>query len=133
YGCGQNFSELWQAERLLELPELEARDDEHPDLLGWTIPTRASRLGALRTSFDENGFAIEGSPTANQPSDSTAEEKASSASEPKRPIPFVFRRSGTGCVAASAANQPFPGQQAEWSWIFNAVSQRHWQRFKRNG
>jgi hypothetical protein len=132
YGCGQKPDERRALEKLLALPQLESTDEKRPELLGWSMPTRDSRLGGLRTTFDENGDAVAGFSIGGQPPDPDTRKSAAS-SEDEYPPPFAFRPASLGCVVAVAAHQPFPGNRAQWSWIFNEAGESHWQWFKRNG
>jgi len=45
----------------------------------------------------------------------------------------VMRRAGTGCIAAIGSDQPFPGDDRDWVWLFNAVPDNHWKWFRREG
>jgi hypothetical protein len=102
YGCGKNFAQLPDLERLLELPPLMGDDKSPSALRGWTAPTLESRTGPLQTPLDETADAVP-IPPPGQASDGDAlrpaaqsEGRMSPASLPQGPLPFVFRRAATG-------------------------------------
>src|SRR5262245_5286031 len=132
YGCGDNFGELRALEKLLELPQLDSNDNEHPELLGWTVPTLAERQAGLQTRFDENGDVVASFPVDDQALDAS-KPTSNDPNKAQYPPSFVLRRANLGCVVAITASQPFPGNRTDWSWIFRAAGESHWQWFKRNG
>jgi hypothetical protein len=122
YGVGDKFGRLDEVEKLLELTPLEA-DEDLLDLRGWTLPDPQLSIGRLRTPFD--------------PGDGTAipEEDGGPRTIDKGPphaSPFVLRPAATGRVVAVAAEAPFSGNRADWSWAFNCVED-HWKWFRRTG
>ncbi|MCI0359444.1 MAG: hypothetical protein L0211_13285 [Planctomycetaceae bacterium] len=51
---------------------------------------------------------------------------------PAKP-PFVTRPAGLGVVVGIATDNPFPGKDTDWIWIFNSVPRSHWMWYQRNG
>jgi hypothetical protein len=130
YGCGQNFAKLKELEQELELAPLETAQ-EGP-LLGWKIPAWKDRIGRPRTQFDEvlDPAAAARRTRTVEPTD--VNEGLASVDSGDMP-PFVFRTAGLGCVVAIAAENPFPGTRADWSWIYNSVPEAHSKWMKRTG
>jgi hypothetical protein len=58
-----------------------------------------------------------------------------SSVRPKPPAnpPFVHRALGQAQIVAVAAENPFPGTDYQWSWIFNALPSRNWLWYQRHG
>jgi hypothetical protein len=142
YGAGNNFSRLPELEKLLELRPLLSSNGASAPFRNWTAPLPDQNTGALLFPFDDEQDATpinEGSPQGALPAareqKTPSDEKSATATDSRAsaPPPFVFRPAGLGCLVAIAAEQPFPGRQQDWAWIFNAVPENHWKWFRRTG
>jgi hypothetical protein len=129
-GVGQEYEHLANLEKLLDLPPLPKHHASTGELRYWTAPDKQDDKGELRTPFDETGQVV--SPAIL----SYEEAKANSSRAPQPQLdspPFVFRRAKLGCVVAVASDKPFPGQQKDWSWVFDSIPDSHWKWFRRTG
>jgi hypothetical protein len=138
YGAGEGFSQLSEIEKQLGLRSLAATATS-PALRGWQAPALSSRTGKLRTPFDDGFDAM---PVSEEEAklaaelDDTANELEKLADLEQQGLyapPFAFRDAALGKVMAIAAENPFPGNAAEWTWIFNSAGDNHWQWFRRTG
>jgi len=145
YGVGNDFEQLTAAEKLLALPPLAPETNRPAGPDNWTLPDRKFKRADLLTPFSPDYgvnarrmSSLRGRKRVTVVRDkeldveSTA-EKDDKASKSSGPPPFVFRRAGMGCVAAIASDQPFPGKNTDWIWLFNAVPDNHWKWFRREG
>jgi hypothetical protein len=138
YGVGDGFERLAELERLLELPRLPLAAAEPAEYRGWSIPREEDNHGTLDISWNTvtgGSGAVREWPlperdTAQDTSQGTANQGASpSLSKP----PFLKRSALLGCVVAIGSDNPFPGADKEWIWIFNSVNDTHWRWYQRNG
>jgi hypothetical protein len=138
YDVGADFERLAELEKLLALPALPADDDAARR--GWTPADNSRHLPTLEMlnnpyvqqnmpTYGPYGYAVK---TATvDPLDSlTNDTKPLPA--PEEP-PFLLRPCGMGTLVAISADQPFPGSEDDWKWIFNCVPRNHWLWFQRNG
>ncbi|HYW78375.1 MAG TPA: hypothetical protein VE890_02325, partial [Thermoguttaceae bacterium] len=162
YGTGEQWERLEQLDGLAGLPSMppeEQPDKTDPDTSstgerslpvenesstpGWRFPpkrffnwnrrgsTSSTSHGQFRvsTQVDQQGVGTvrtEGKPTNaddNLPSQFRQFEKPH----------FVLRDYGLGQIVAMAADDPFPGTQDEWSWVFGAVGMERCLWYQRNG
>jgi hypothetical protein len=141
YDVGTNFERLAELEKLLQLPPL-LTDDSQPEQRGWTAPDMNIKQHELLSAWEQMDYDVVGpypgnavrsklrtKPTSPSPPPLPAAQPASPPGKP----PFLFRRAGTGCVVAIAAENPFPGKQTDWILLLNAVPDSHWKWFRRTG
>jgi hypothetical protein len=144
YGVGSDFEHLEELEGLLQLARLPESADQPPGYRGWTVPREGDNDGNLKTPGDEPGRpwprgagarisrsrpALRERPTSTDDGAAATANAAQSAVKP----PFVLRPAHLGCVVAIGSDNPFPGQEKDWIWIFNSVSDSHWRWYQRNG
>jgi len=124
YGVGEHFEQLAKLEKLFRLPRLATLDNDDDYACGWTIPSPGSYVAAVQSpQFDV--------PQDVDPLDLPA--TATAQPEPPSPAPFIYRRVGTGCLAAMSPANPFPGKPLDWNWFFKAIPENHWKWSKRTG
>jgi hypothetical protein len=130
YGVGEDYSRLAELERLLELPKLAVQEGSAEHLSGWDSPVSGQNTGALQTPFDDfDATAVDDSAAV---ANVTIPRTGLQSDWPGKP-PFLHRTASLGCVVAIAAENPFPGKQADWAWLFNSAPEQHWKWFRRAG
>jgi hypothetical protein len=141
YGVGGEFERLAEIEKHLALPPLPADPDEPETYRGWT-PADAKRYSKNLNFTADNlpsrlgvaygpmqGYAATSS--IDTP-DATTSNNSNLLPAPTKP-PFLSRAAGLGRVVAISTNEPFPGKETDWIWIFNCVPNNQWSWYQRNG
>jgi hypothetical protein len=143
-GVGSDFAGLAEIEQLLALPPLEAASGgEIPR--GWTPPPAAAHTAILQSQIEdfEETSQLQLQPMRGgyryvnpvPPQGNAAYrrgQKPDTLAAPAQP-PFAVRPIGLGVVAGMATDNPFPGQDSDWIWLFNSIPRRHWTWYQRNG
>lgn len=128
YGAGDDYSRLAALEQRLQLPPLPVASAGLANLRGWEVPGVSHNIGKLHSPFDDhNDLAEDPADPANQSANSPPSSDWSGTP------PFVHRPAGLGRVVAIASENPFPGKQSDWAWLFNSVPENHWKWFRRTG
>lgn len=65
--------------------------------------------------------------------DPDSDGSTSSLTPPTDSTPFVWRPVECGRVVAISAENPFPGNAADWAWLFNSLDERDWMWYRRHG
>ncbi len=145
HGVGSDFAGLAEIEKLLALPPLEGDEAGEAQFRGWnpappewhTRVMQAQIEDFEETSlmqFQQNSIPyryVNPVPPVGDPS-YTRGKKSAVLSMPATP-PFAVRPIGLGVIVGVAADNPFPGQDTDWIWIFNTVPRSHWRWHERNG
>ena len=137
-GAGKNFARLPHIERLLDLPALSAGEASPQKDHGWRLPTLDG--GGEPDLYPE----ISGLPKSSRANRKTrllyGPLQVGQSTVERTDMPtlddsfFLWRAAGQGCVVAIADDsQPFPGNEADWNWIFSTVPDNHWRWAQRNG
>ncbi|NQU24619.1 MAG: hypothetical protein HQ567_25330 [Candidatus Nealsonbacteria bacterium] len=135
YGLGDNWQGMAQLERLLGLPS-GLGEDGLPSANFWQPPdpSRCGRVAGreLMSQYDGYGNRVA------QPYEPTMPPR-----ERPRTVPageadvdgakFLLRRYDFGLVAALAAKDPFPGEQADWAHLLDSVGSDRWAWYRRHG
>ena len=138
YGAGDEFERLAEIEKHLALPPLPADPEESEAYRGWTLPDGNRYYMPLQTSWDNlrNPYGqVYGQPYMTgsyDPPAATTPSQTGRRAPPTKP-PFLRRSAGLGSVVAIATDQPFPGTDTDWIWIFNCVPSNQWSWYQRNG
>ena len=137
YGTGGEFERLAEIEKHLDLTPLPPDPEESETYRGWMLPDASRYDQPLQTSWDNlrNPYRPYGQVYA-QPSMSGSIDPAPKATGRRAPPtkpPFLRRSAGLGSVVAIASDQPFPGTDTDWIWIFNCVPSNQWSWYQRNG
>jgi hypothetical protein len=138
-GVGNDFAGLAQIDRLLNLPPLPV-DPDRPGFSGWQPADNEDHVDALRSDLEdaEDSMRAVRSPYGqafvrpnNQPRRNfTLDDKPLKAPDQ---VPFAQRPMGLGVIVGIAKEKPFPGEEADWKWIFNSVPRNHWMWYQRHG
>jgi hypothetical protein len=141
-GVGEDFAGLAEVERLLELPRLPSDPNSDERFRGWTPADNDRHRPRITTEIDEldqtNQYApypgVRIARPAISPGIATDRTEPDGAvlPAPETP-PFAMRSIGLGRLVAIAADEPFPGDESDWVWIFNSVPRHHWMWYQRNG
>lgn len=130
YGVGQDFERLSQLAELLEMePALPSADD---NLMGWNKPNPSNYRQEIKTLENLNGSVNWWQQQANMQRQAIQGGTVITPKPPKT-LPFVYRPVGQGQVVAIAAEDPFPGTEHDWGWIFNTIPSRNWLWYQRHG
>jgi hypothetical protein len=123
YGVGDDWHGLAALEPLLACPA-SAEQAQAPDR-GWQQPPRELFDKPLPLVGANNGlvYGAAGNPL-NPP------KKTPTAPQTN---PFVWKKAVLGQVVAIASAQPFPGEEAQWQWMFNAIDPARWKWRYRHG
>lgn len=128
YDAGEDFSQLSQLEQLLELEPVD------PDAVhrGWSSPAKTDFHVTVDALARNGQNAVQYQYVNGTMVPLAAPSPPVPPVAPEKPT-FVTRRAGRGKLAAIAAADPFPGQPAEWSWMFNSIPSNHWLKYQRVG
>lgn len=149
-GAGADFAKLPEIERLLALPPL---DDVTPKRRwNWNSPAPAAFAeqpnlvsGAMRNQQPGVTYALQGGVMVATAAGTVAApgmgESAKGEPAPQAVIArqqalaksFVWRRWGPGVVVAMAEENPFPGDNKQWSGLLNALPPVNWAWYQRHG
>jgi hypothetical protein len=131
YGVGTEYDKLSDLEKLLEMQAPPSRDEP---MDGWEKPKQSEYQEEIKVLKDDVGGANYWRQQADILRKSEKDSKSKSL-DPVAPtkLPFVHRAIGQGHVVALAAENPFPGDESEWSWLFNSVPSRKWLWYQRHG
>jgi len=123
YGIGDNWQRTAELEELLGLPSgLDENGQPLKDVWQPPDPSHRGRV-AGRELLSEYGDTR----TVERPDREPAIESGTAGAG------FLLRRYDLGLVAALAAEDPFPGQQADWALLLNAVGSDRWSWYRRHG
>jgi hypothetical protein len=141
FGLGSDWRPVGELDRLLDLPAQGGGQDK-PVPPGWKAPEnrlfgRTANTPAEAEDNSDTGAVVvtpaySGSPAPMPPKGATHAKKKTSPKPPVRP-PFVLRPLQAGLVVALAADKPFPGDEAEWRWLFDSMGEGRWQWYQRHG
>jgi hypothetical protein len=139
YGAGGEFERLAELEKHLALPPLPPDPEESETYRGWKLPDAGRYDQPLQTSWDNlrnpygQVYGVQPYMSGSfDPAPATKPNPAGRRAPPTKP-PFLRRSAGLGSVVAIAADQPFPGTETDWIWIFNCVPSNQWSWYQRNG
>ena len=134
---GAERRQLPQLEHCLDIFATSALDVGSANRSPWTEPDRSLRGNPLDLPYNprgnsgpyfapttSGGFATATSPIA-PPANNAKAKRVSSAKPVARP-PFVTCPLGLGLVVAVAAESPFPGDEAQWTWLLNSMGSHRW-------
>jgi hypothetical protein len=144
HGVGSDFAGLADVEKLLELPPIPEPHAAGESFRGWTPAPQERHTRAMQSQMDDfdetsmlqmrpnygNRYVNPVAPL-NDPAYRRG-KRPDLLPEPAQP-PFAMRPIGLGAVVAVASDNPFPGQDTDWIWIFNSVPRSHWRWYERNG
>ncbi len=132
YDAGTDFERLADIEELLLAEPLVTGDGANEPLRGWEEPNVKH--------FTESVNATQGSVGNTMWQQQVLAQRAANPAAPMTPPPptpqkplFVSRPVGQGRLVAIAAENPFPGNEHEWNWLFNSIPSRNWLTYQRNG
>jgi hypothetical protein len=137
YGAEDEFQRLAEIEKHLALSPLAPDPEESENYRGWKLPDANRYDQPLQTTWDNlrnpngpyyNMQPYTGSYDPSEPAPFTGGRRAA----PTKP-PFLLRPAGLGTVVAIASDEPFPGAQEDWHWIFNCVPNNQWSWYQRHG
>jgi hypothetical protein len=63
----------------------------------------------------------------------TSKKRTAKKREPPKKDPFVWKPAMLGRVVAIGQADPFPGEKADWQWVFNTISPARWKWRLRQG
>ncbi len=142
HGAGSDFAGLAEIEKLLALPTLETSEGDQ--FRGWTPapPDRHTREMYYQIEdFEETSLMqmqprpgmrnVNPVPPQGAPGYRRG-QRTNLLPQPASP-PFAMRSFGLGAIVAIAGDNPFPGNENDWKWIFNSVPRSHWMWYQRNG
>jgi hypothetical protein len=134
---GAERRQLPQLEHCLDIFAISTLDVGSANRSPWTEPDRSLRGNPLDLPYNprgnsgpyfapttSGGFATATSPIA-PPANNAKAKRVSSAKPVARP-PFVTCPLGLGLVVAVAAESPFPGDEAQWTWLLNSMGSHRW-------
>lgn len=130
YGLGTEYQRLADLERHLVATPL-AVDDRQPHLRGWREPNRKDYTDEVHALSGRRGNAA----YFNQTTAESAEDVGPRHNEGDPPDPqlFVLRDVRQGEVVAVRADNPFPGETADWAWLLNSLAPDGWMWYRRHG
>lgn len=142
-GVGNDFAGLAEIDRLLNLPKLPIGPGDPPGFSGWQPADNDDHRQTLRSEIEDLEASIRGTTTATPYTQTyvgpnlrrrniTLDPQDKPLAPPPQ-VPFAQRPTGLGVVMGIAKEDPFPGEENDWKWIFNSVPRNHWMWYQRNG
>jgi hypothetical protein len=143
YGVGENFARLAELEKLLAMHPLPDDPTAGAELRGWQPALAERHLPTLLSEIEDyeatslaqrqpgRGAYVNPVPPQRIPAYQPGVRPDALPATGK--TPFATRPLGLGIVVAATADNPFPGKETDWMWIFNSVPRNHWTWYQRNG
>jgi hypothetical protein len=123
YGVGDDWHGLATLEPLLACPASDEQSQE--SYRGWQQPPRELFDQPLALAGANSGLNVD---AAGNPLNAPRTKPT-----PPETNPFVWKQAVLGQVVAIASEQPFPGEEIQWKWMFNAIDPARWKWRYRHG
>ena len=128
------------------LPKLPSDPRNPPGFHGWRPADNADHINAVAGRPEDLNASMQ---PVNTPGPGAilhgnrtirARSVYTTGGQPEPPLPAPAKTpfcprgpAGLGVIVAIASDNPFPGQDTDWIWIFNSVPRSHWMWYQRNG
>ncbi len=122
HGVGDDWKKLKPLDELLRLPGRTSEAEPLPE--AWNQPDWRLNDGIMHR--------VSGATVVRDNSD-VDDEKENKSPIPHWQAPFVWRPADMGLVVAMAKEDPFPGKDHQWGWLFNTIGESRWQWQWRHG
>lgn len=123
YDTGTDFERLDEIEQLLSVEPLPTSGEIYR---GWDQPHGKDFKDTVSATQQVNAVWMQ-QQAVTQPGTSRTPPET-----PKTPT-FVYRPLGQGRLVSFAPENPFPGNDYEWNWLFNSIPIRNWLAPQRYG
>ena len=134
WGMGADFQQLPQLERLMGLsPDGTSRANA---LDAWTAPDPKRYRSTIKALESSDSWWRDQAMAQAYAAGISSSGNSASARVKLRPAnkePFLLRSVGQTQLVAIAAENPFPGTERDWNWVFNSVPSSRWLWYQRHG
>ena len=132
YDAGTEFERLDEIEQLLLAEPIADTGSTNGPRRGWAEPDVKYFSNTLEVLQSSSGNVWWQQQAIAQRAANPGAKATPPPATPKKPL-FVSRPFGQGRLVAIAAENPFPGNEYEWNWIFNSIPSRYWLNYQRQG
>ena len=135
YAVGTEYQYLEDLESRLALPPIVDEEASKDNLRGWQVPAKRHRRDTIRAfknveaTWGRRPVAVSPSGEMQVPAKTADPTPSTSSDDP----PFVMREMSLGHVVAFSADQVFPGDNYQWSWLLNSLKSKNWAWYQRHG